>query len=364
MPLVLKKPYPPKVSKKPPEPNIFPFGVDDPEAGNVWVSWPQPDRITILGDLKPEHFAGLDDGPDFAVMAASMLTKPLASGALVSAPKSISNTGYFNANIVQARKSSPTHAGVTKMAKVLAGAPVRLRLEFNPRKIGPIGLAKTEAALTEDATLGFNLFAWLADACLTRLDLAVDLIGVEPDDLLVFPAQPGKRSVISGANGAIQSKYFLRKKKTDFDDHASAPPNWNDAYLRVYDRRIAKIEAGKEPTYGAAKHTRVETVSVWKKKRPSFLSLPALVAGLSAVSIKRRLFSGLGGPEWTAVCDAVELRGKAWADKHPVQAIAPPPHAFEGTDPIWRPSAIASHMAGGLKACGLAAWLEQAEQQT
>ena len=189
----------------------------------------------------------------------------------------------------------------------------------------------------------------------------MDLVGVRPDDLLVLPKEPGKKSIISGADGAIQSKYFFRKKTTPFHAHATAAPKWKDAYLRVYDRRQMKIEAAKTPTFGSAAHTRVEVVAVWKKHCPTFMALGTMGHHLGAVSVRRRKFQAVNDPLWAPFCDVLELRGwDAAKAMFPVQVLALPTEVFPSNDPIWRPDALMDELGKGLVACGLADWLSKA----
>lgn len=69
----------------------------------------------------------------------------------------------------------------------LSGEAARIRLEFNPAKIGPKGISTLHTILSEIVDGGWQRF--VMEARITRLDLAIDLAGIRMSKILFMPKQ-------------------------------------------------------------------------------------------------------------------------------------------------------------------------------
>lgn len=140
-----------------------------------------------------------------------------------------------------------------------------LRLELNPDQLGPKGLSAFKDQFLM-ITLGNASWQTLIDeGCITRLDVAVDLINVDVEDLLVAAKKPGKKLSYFGIGGKIETAY---------------QNTTNTVY--VYDKKQKQLDAGLEPEYGNTPHTRVE---IRTRTTKGISGLPKLMNHLKKVSI-------------------------------------------------------------------------------
>lgn len=139
--------------------------------------------------------------------------------------------------------------------KVAKGAktkpPAFLRLELNPARLGFDGVGFLRDHLVQ---VFFEEHPWslVATNCtVTRMDLAVDLVGVRSDSLLIErtltgpKAQPGKKWFIYGASGALETAYVGFKKG-------------KIAPLLAYDKAQELADKEQLAQFGKTPHARVE----------------------------------------------------------------------------------------------------------
>lgn len=130
-----------------------------------------------------------------------------------------------------------------------------LRLEFNPRKLGPKG-ANTLLKILNDPAGPFNGKAVLQEARVTRLDVAVDILGVQTDDLLVTHGKERQRSLYLGTDGLLETVLLHGK-------HTKTKPA-GAVLAMVYDRVRERAKRGKPPPYGPSPVSRLEVVKKLK----------------------------------------------------------------------------------------------------
>ncbi len=174
-----------------------------------------------------------------------------------------------------------------------------LKIDCNPSRITPQGRL----------ILRQTLMGWLAFGTLTeeelaeqifiyskikRLDVAVDVLGVQPSDLEVMKLVANlpvaaKKSLYKSATGRTETIY------PDFKPGKSSS-------MYFYDKRKKELEIGAEPIYGEFLHTRFEcrmpSVNLFKASKAANrckrVSMRALnVNGLNKQSMEHRLFTRL-----------------------------------------------------------------------
>lgn len=80
------------------------------------------------------------------------------------------------------------------------------RIEFNPSKVGPKGVADLELILT--STLGVPAGIFLSEGHITRIDIAVDIPGLTVDDVIVRYRYQRKHGVFSDQKGRPVTAYL------------------------------------------------------------------------------------------------------------------------------------------------------------
>lgn len=234
---------PPKPTPLPEPPIFLPMKLIHGPWGSreVWVSVPLPDRLTftvpltdaIYGPGMPKH-----NKPDRAwkMLRTYLLTEaPDRYGVKVEwAPKG-------GVNIL----TGPRGSKVTIHRWPKGKRPIRI--ECNPRKLGPAGFAKMEAILGGPTGL-LDMKKVKLGAKLTKLDIAVDVVGMEVSELVAWHSEQGKRRYYTGKDGQLETIYI----------HAKAGDEV--ARVRIYDRVRDKLDKGKAPPFGEAPVTRIEII--------------------------------------------------------------------------------------------------------
>ena len=129
-----------------------------------------------------------------------------------------------------------------------AGLAHDLRLEFNPSRLGSAGMAFLKEKL-EDVLLGAVSFSHiLATGRVTRLDIAVDLVGIRIDALDIQYKGEGKAHWYFSGSGQPETGY-LGIKQSD----KNAP--WT-AYNKR--KQLKEASGGLAQLYGGLSHTRIE----------------------------------------------------------------------------------------------------------
>lgn len=260
-------------SNKPQEPDPKPAESDFPttltlkDGRTVWVSLPQPDRLTIVGEIGDHTYSDMVP----AGTAPAEVVKQLGNYLLTEPHNAHHSDSWLD----------PTkgYHRVVVLALGPRASPVRfepiapkgshgwrLRLEMNPRKLGKAGMIQLAKVLgAKDGP--FNLPSFAATCRVSRLDVAVDFVGIEVDDLLVNHKAQGKRSFYVGADGALETvlvhrKLIAPKQKYDLygDEkkitHPAKPAG--SVILKIYDRAREREAVLQPRPFGPAPVTRVE----------------------------------------------------------------------------------------------------------
>lgn len=140
-----------------------------------------------------------------------------------------------------------------------------LRFEFNPDQLGATGLANFKEQLPLILLGNGTWETIINEGCITRLDVAVDLVNVDVEDLLVATKKPGKKLSYFGLGGKIETAYQNTTKT-----------------IYIYDKRQKQLDDDLEPEYGGAPHTRVE---IRTKTTKGILGLPTLMNHLKKVHL-------------------------------------------------------------------------------
>jgi hypothetical protein len=144
----------------------------------------------------------------------------------------------------------------------------RLRIELNPRKLRPEGFQQLSKVL--DWKGGpFQLAALLDHAKLTRLDIAVDVVGAAVSEILINHKDQGKRSMYIGSDGLLETLFVHRRmlpQKQKYDSsgslkklkHRSRP--YGAVLVKAYDRVRERKSLNMDGPFGECPVTRIEMV--------------------------------------------------------------------------------------------------------
>jgi hypothetical protein len=124
-----------------------------------------------------------------------------------------------------------------------------LRIEFNPAIFAPADAALFKAAFDElipQTDWGLTYAGLLAAARVTRLDIAVDVVGARLDHLSLRVSKPGKQKWWIGEGGKHETVYF------------GITQHLNNAKWKSYNKRTELKDKGSSSQYGGLSHTRLE----------------------------------------------------------------------------------------------------------
>lgn len=269
------------VSNKPPlpEPTPPPHLFEKktlPSHRDVWISIPQPDRLSFTIPVSEAVYSsGVKPGasPE-AVMLA--LRDFLLSGPL-NCDVADSNTwpvGWKFISLLVGHRESPIRFEYIKVKGT------SLRIECNPRKLGPHG-ALILLQLLDHPGCPLDPHKALEAAKITRLDVAVDIVGIEVAEVLAAHKDQAKRSMYVGSDGQLETLFIHRKlpkKKQTYDSHGhpkklkhSGPPA-GTVLIKIYDRRRERLSLLRPAPFGDAPVTRIEIVIKGLRKKHAFLA--------------------------------------------------------------------------------------------
>lgn len=262
----MKVSYGPPPSNKPPPPDPtpkqshYPWVVNLGDIGEVWVSIPKPDRLTIVGDVYPAHFAAgyTPSGSSYA----QIIMMAAASGEL---GKVVGKPSYANGLFSMVQIIAPGGGAInfTRLKTSAEGATDKLRIELNPWELGADGALTLLDRLHSETGGAFKVGHFLADARVSRVDVAIDLVGVRVADILVSSKGEGKRTHYYGQTGELESVYLFRKFKPHDVDQIEPTKvvkrkGLGSFLVRVYDKVEERRSVGRQPPFGPAPVTRVE----------------------------------------------------------------------------------------------------------
>jgi hypothetical protein len=255
-----------------------------PIKGRIAVLKPVLDKISI---------AYFIDDPDLLGAVYDGLKHDVADGKFKNAPQFKTGAVKYKAsvNLIVSGEPILIQAGPTKK-----GIAHNFRLEFNPHKLSGPGIAVLKDELESLIGEGLTYTDIITKGQVTRLDIAVDLVGVRIDDLDIRISDKGKSHWYHSPRGEAETGYFGLKK-------ANAP--WK-AYNKR--RQFKETGSGQEAQlYGGLSHTRLEFHAIPKKAVPALVGIKNPFANISiAVATAPK---GVEPHEWQFFLDSCQRRG-------------------------------------------------------
>lgn len=339
----------------------------------ILVTVPFPDTIAIIAQIKNEHLespysTGGGAKKIYSAIDADMKAfvenlkketladpKPKVTGG--ANPKAVFNLAYSEAEPLQ-------RAHLSLMRKQGQDFGIwSARLEFSVSKATPSGLVQLTSAFENALPLVFEKM--LPDFRVSRIDPAIDLIGIRPIDVIARIEKPGKRLVYVGDNGEPESLYLYQKKQPLKKPSASmAKRTTGPLRLKLYERRDYFRQLMLEPPYGDCPVTRVEAPLVWDSKRPMLSSLPKLsnpFAGKHVVYAAKLAASQKKPQNWLSFCLAAFGGGVSTAQQKWPDAVGlgfRKQYSSYVGDLVF--PCCWDQWANGLSYTGLAAWIDAA----
>ncbi|MBX7532051.1 hypothetical protein K3165_03825 [Qipengyuania sp. 1XM1-15A] len=143
-----------------------------------------------------------------------------------------------------------------------------LRLEFNPRQLGMDGMNRL-SHLFELAFGMLSLAGILKSSKVSRLDASVDVLGVQPIDLITRIKNAGKTGSYHSSSGALETKMFFGAKQPSANPLKTVGP----LRLKIYDKVAEQEAKSKKPLFNSPRATRLECSRRWKSNRPSLAQI-------------------------------------------------------------------------------------------
>lgn len=313
------KPPPPEPL---PDPELFPHTLEFPDRV-IWVSVPQPDNLCLIVPVTPEIYAD-HVYPDCPV---EEFVRGLGAY-FQSEPCNAHHAGgiyYQNGDWRRATLQIGGRQSFVLFEKFYSKAKgYRLRIDLNPRKLGPKGF-KQLACVLGGTNAPFSLGKLVKAAQITRLDICVDVVGLAVSEISGWHKEQGKSSFYLSPSGALETFYIYRKlmePKPQYDSSGGPKKlkhKKNKALLRIYDRVAERKAVLAQPPFGPTPVTRIEMIinrfNKWKslpliaemddrftkvrvgrrdsqidKASPSWRNYTAMRRGLSIEEVRDRIF--------------------------------------------------------------------------
>ena len=269
---------------------LFPTTLAMCDGRIVRVSVPVPDRLSMIVDITPEIFgpetpSGVTVaqwvlGAGHYLNAAPQNTQPLACQYFEN------KKWYRHVTLGMGHRDSSVRFEFSEQTKK---TPAHLRIEMNPRKMGPKGF-KTLLAILNDLNGPFAGKAVLKSARVTRIDVAVDLEGVQTDDLIAFHKNEHQRSMYIGADGVLETLYVHGKP--------SKTKPAGKVLVGLYDRTKERLKKGKKPPFGPSPVTRVELARMMSAPHNSLANIATMTDPFAPVRVGYLMGQGGKPKQW------------------------------------------------------------------
>lgn len=326
------------------------------ESGNDINSFPRPrilgpiiDKISLTFDIEDgDDKDGIVDLFDASVAAggaythASPSTKAKSLYAINAMLKEPSSGEAILVQVGRKKKKSNIKAGAPNTPSSSLKKLSFMRLEFNPDKLGPKGMAFLKKKLGE---LFLQQYSWKDIAekgRVTRIDLAADLLYVRSDQLIYASASGGKSMVHYGVSGALETAYLEKKSKS--------------AKVIIYNKRQEQKDKGLQAGFGSINHTRIERHASTLLPLIKLQELKNPFESLSIVSPLKAIQPPELHHHWLMFLDCCRLRGmnKALALLPTNELRGKYKDALAKSDEgIWQPSKIWENWPKRLEKSGL-----------
>lgn len=247
----------------------------------IWLSAPQPDRLSFVIPISPYVYAQSIEqsvsGPEFLLgFVAHMLNPPWPIEALKGTKYVYGSTKIEDwrcSRLTFGKRESVVHFSRYKHSNL----GLTLRLDMNPRKLGADGFKQLVTLMSP----WFDISRVAKAARVTRLDIAVDIVGLWVGEVIALHKRQGQRVQYIGKDGLLETVYINQKQsphKPKYDEwgvekaQALKYPA-GKPLLKIYDRVREREKYGKPPPFGEAPVTRIELVrGNFKKLRLEGLS--------------------------------------------------------------------------------------------
>ena len=261
-----------------------------PIKGQVAVLKPILDKISItyiIGD------------PDLKAVVVQNLLHEIEEGVghWKSAAFKIGSVAYqASAKLVI---PSSSHTMLVQAGPKKKSTTHHLRLEFNPTALGTPGIAILKTQLESLVPDGLSFADIMTNGKVTRVDIAVDIVGIHLADLLLSTNSVGKQHWYLSAEGKPETGYIGMK------------PTEKNAKWTTYNKRQQLKDSPHPPAtqaYGGLSHTRVEYRATPMKTFPALGSLKNPFTEISlAYPVAPK---GLKPHTWTFFVDSCDRRGQ------------------------------------------------------
>ncbi|WP_112663426.1 hypothetical protein [Microvirga flavescens] len=172
------------------------------------------------------------------------------------------------------------------------------RFEFNPSTLSKASIAGFFEEWAELSIQAGSLEDILKNGTITRLDIAVDVVGVSIFNLLFRGGEAHKSFAYFAESGPVQSVYLNYKPKKKPSD------------TKGYNKRKELEETGKLPAYGGIPYSRIEVTRKTALPIPKLGTLPNKLMGISVASPNSYRPEGMESQTWTWFLDSVRHRGE------------------------------------------------------
>lgn len=309
---------------------------------NVYILKPHIDKISITYKIAD---ADLTD-----CIVESLLMKIEQEKSLYASAKSFkAGTTVYQAAAILILPHNGSHALV--QAKPKNKAPSHhLRLEFNPAALGSEGIAFLKAELEALQTEGLDASDIINNGLVTKVDIAVDILGAAIDALDVRYHGSGGCIWYYGEDGTAETGYYGHSYNQKTKKNNNSP--W-----KLYNKtvQIAKTGASYGPAYGQIPLSRIEYTATSLNKR--LAKLATLTNPFFSVSLARAVPPPGAHPGlWQFFIDSCHQRGLDRALKLlPTQDLK---NVFltalnSAHSEFWRPHKIWSSWDEAIQTCGL-----------
>jgi hypothetical protein len=261
---------------EPPEKNLFVNFRSFPSNKEIWWSYPQPDKLTLRGLLKAEHFSHHTDKAPIDLNARVISFAEELSGYHISSTGKAAFLGkgdqrkVFEAMLPAGERGSGVAVLIEKIpATEFKAVQYFMRLEMNPRKLGPEGCNHLQFIMHQAGDGGpFDFAGYLAGAWVTRLDVAIDYSDLFPADLILTAEKSGKRVEYFGGDGILETVMLFKTKPPQKEPVKTISNPLGKLIAKVYDRNRERLAHGKSAPYPGRQITRLELV--WTRNKTDY----------------------------------------------------------------------------------------------
>jgi len=184
----------------------------------------------------------------------------------------------YNSNLRYQPPSSPTEGIIIQVSPKKPESNLDfIKFNMNPSRFNDKALSEFRLFIEEIFQIvGKHLSyeAWMMWTKIYHMDVAIDILGARPSDLVAHVLKGGKpfpckSHSYNSSTGRIETLYLNAKAG-------------KSSSKKIYDKRVEQIEAGKDPVYGDCLHSRYES----SVKKTAFYKIAGIQNPCSKISVK------------------------------------------------------------------------------